>query len=317
MTIPEIRRKTLVTYGGAKARPMVTAPTGEDELRQALEYANQKGWSVTFRTGGRAFDTQSLNTDLVILLTNFAGVTVDQEAETVTAGAGAPWGEVLAKSVKIGMVPHVMVTTRTASVGGTLASNSLSRFSPTLGREGRHVKRFSTMTPDLKVLECSRDKNPKLFRAAIAGLGYVGAVIEVTHELLPLRLSNIAVATTFEKVEGLTQIAARLLVNVEQRAQKHKHRSAHSAAAVRTDPVGEATAVSAVVYMTGGETGLLATSRYVDTPPDKLRRSVFHNPSSVGAWALQIAALFPVLRTIGDGSSSSPGSTRPKNTSTK
>ncbi len=293
--------ETLVSYGGEKVRTRVVTPTCRDELRAALAYARERGWSVTIRASGHAFDTQSLNREMVISLKNFSGVTVDEESETVTAGAGAQWGEILASSAKKGMVPYIMVTTHTATAGGTLSSNSLSRFSPTLGREGQHVERFVMMKPDGSVVECSRGENADLFRTVIAGLGYVGVVLEVTHRLLPLGLpaSHMVVATTFEKIEGFAQIAARLLFHVRT-AHKNEHRSATEAAKhARNNPMADAWAVSAVVYTQGGATGLIATSQYASAPPKKRRPSVFHSPNSIGAWLLQIAALFPVLRAIG------------------
>ena len=129
----------------------------------------------------------------------------------------------------------------------------------------------------------------------------MGAVLEVTHRLLRIPTQPgdvIAVATTFEKVEGLEQIAARLLSSVRDEAHKGRWRSAKDAAArAREAPLEEACAISVVVSLRWGEAGLLATSRYVSVPPGKLHRSVYHSPNSVGSWVLQIAALFPVLRS--------------------
>ena len=83
-------------------------------------------------------------------------------------------------------------------------------------------------------------------------------------------------------------------------AHKGRWRSAKDAAArAREAPLEEACAISVVVSLRWGEAGLLATSRYVSVPPGKLHRSVYHSPNSVGSWVLQIAALFPVLRSIG------------------
>jgi FAD/FMN-containing dehydrogenase len=319
-TSPAIRDETLVSYGGDKVRTRVVTPVSRDELKAALqgarEDAKEHGRSVTFRAGGHAFDTQSLNGNLVISLDKFTEITVDEATATVTAGAGAQWGQILAKSVEKGMVPYVMVTTHTATAGGTLASNSLSRFSPTLGREGQHVRRFAMMTPSGDVIECSRGENKEYFSAAIAGLGYVGAVLEVTQDLLPLRLppGDIAVATTFEKVEGLRQIAARLLFHVRQTAHKGEHRTAGVAKALaRDNPTSGAWAISVVVYLQKKNVGLLATSHYVQASPEQLHPCVFHSPNSVGAWVLQIAALFPILRAIGYWIVIQHGFSRPAN----
>jgi decaprenylphospho-beta-D-ribofuranose 2-oxidase len=299
---PEIRETTIVSYGGKTVRTLVASPVNRDEVRGAFAYAAKRGFAVTFRGGGHAFDTQSLNAKLVISLEKLHRIDIDARAATVTAEAGARWGDILAKSAAVGLVPHVMVTTHTASAGGTLSSNSLSRFSPTLGREGQHVLRFSLMTPDGAVHECSRTDNPGLFHAVIGGLGYVGAVLDVTQRLLPLPITprNIAVATTFTKVAGLEAIAKALVSHIRGKAPGKVVASSHDTLErANRDPKENVWAVSAVVYEQGGEVGLIADSRYSDTPPKDLKRSVFHSPSSIGAWVLQIAALFPFLRDIG------------------
>jgi decaprenylphospho-beta-D-ribofuranose 2-oxidase len=297
------RKTTLESYGGVKVRTTLVKPCDTGELREAL--SSSDGACVTFRDGGHAFDTQSLNDTLVVSLAQLKRIHVDAAKGTVTAEAGATWGDILRETSKRGLVPHVMVTTSHACAAGTLSANALSRFSPTLGREGHHIERFSLvpMSAPFEPVECSRTENPDLFGTAVGGLGYVGAVVDVTHRLLrvPTRPGEIiAVATTFEKVQGLEQIAAHCISHVRLHAHKGKWRSTKEAVAkAREDPLGEACALSFAVNMTWRETGLLAISRYVSVPPNGLRRSVFHSPRSVGSWALQIAALFPVLRNIG------------------
>lgn len=300
---PPVRKTTLESYGGVKVRTALVSPCDTGELQEALSSSEAR--CFTFRDGGHAFDTQSLNDTLVVSLEHFRRIDVDPASATVTAGAGARWGDILRETSKHGLVPHVMVTTSHACAGGTLSCDSLSRFSPTLGREGHHVARFSLvpLIAPYAPIECSRAQNADLFRTTVGGLGYVGAIVDVTHRLLRVPTEPgeiIAVATTFEKVQGLEQIAARLLSHVNLHAHKGKWRSTREALTkAQQDPLGEACAVSVAVNMMWKETGLVATSRYVSVPPSALHRSVFHSPSSFGSWALQFAALFPVLRTIG------------------
>jgi decaprenylphospho-beta-D-ribofuranose 2-oxidase len=300
---PMTRKTTLESYGGVKVRTTLLKPCDPGELREAL--SSDEARCVTFRDGGHAFDTQSLNDSLVVSLEHFKRIDVDAAKATVTVGAGARWGDILRETSKHGLVPYVMVTTSYACAAGTLSADALSRFSPTLGREGHHVERFSLvpMSAPYAPVECSRTQNADLFGTAIGGLGYVGAVVDVTHRLLrvPTKPGEIiAVATTFEKVQGLEQIAARCFANVRREAHKGKWRGTKEAVAkAEQDPLGEACAVSFAVNLMWKETGLLATSRYVSVPPSGLHRSVFHSPRSFGSWALQIAALFPLLRNIG------------------
>jgi decaprenylphospho-beta-D-ribofuranose 2-oxidase len=292
--LPAIREERIIAYGGQSIRTRVATPSNRQEVRAALEYARQNGLQVTFRGGGHAFDTQSLNGKFVISLERLRRIEVDDQDGTVTAEAGARWGDILTRTRPFGLVPYIMVTSSTTTAGGTVSSHSLSRFSPTLGREGQYVVRLSLMTPDGQVHECSSTRNPELFRAVVGGLGYMGAVLDVTHSLLrlPMAGADIAVHTLFELVTGEKEIALELVNHI-----RHKARKVSDAA--RTFTASEVWAVSAVVYEQSEMRGLIATSQYTSAPPAKMKPCVFHNPTWIGAWLLQFAALFAPLRWLG------------------
>lgn len=79
-----------------------------------------------------------------------------------------------------------MVSTGNASAGGTISANCMSRFSPVLGKEGKWIDNFVIITADGISRRCSRTENADLFYAAIGGFGYLGAVVEITHNLYPV-----------------------------------------------------------------------------------------------------------------------------------
>jgi decaprenylphospho-beta-D-ribofuranose 2-oxidase len=307
--LPQIILKTLSSYAGVKVRAYVWAPADEAELKVMLEFARNRKLRITFRTGGQSFDTQSLNDQIVISLEKFTSIAVNETARSVTVGCGATWGAILKKTLPQGLVPYVMVTNSIATAGGTLSSNCLARFSPTCGREGGHVESFKLFTPDGDVLLCSRKLNAELFGAVIGGLGYVGAVLEITYRLFALPEKDAVVETTFTRVEGLDKIRANLdSAPRSARFGKFVHElsdgthrclaqgnGGSSVNAACVTPVPEA--VSAVVYLRGGAWGLIARSRYV--PKTKLKPSVFHSPNSVLHFVLQLFATIPVLRRLG------------------
>jgi decaprenylphospho-beta-D-ribofuranose 2-oxidase len=296
--MPRLIKRTLASYGGVKVRANVAAPGNVRELRALLAFATEAGKRVTFRAGGMAFDTQSLNDQIVISLHRFDTIQLDTANQRVTVGCGATWGEILKKTLPEGLAPYIMVTSSAATAGGTLSANSLTRFSPTCGREGRYVTRFQLLTPDGKLWECSNDAgsaNYDLFLAVIGGLGYIGAVTEVTYRLLRLPDRNSVVTTEFTLVEGLERIAngthqARFSKFVEHFVNAtHEH--------CRGKVQGPPTALSAAVNMRGGAWGLIARSQYTAAQP--LRRSIFHSPRSLPHLLLQVAATIPWLRRIG------------------
>jgi decaprenylphospho-beta-D-ribofuranose 2-oxidase len=113
----------------------------------------------------------------------------DARGYHVTVGAGAAWGDILAKTASFGVLPYSVVTTSHATAGGTVSSDCLSRCSPISGREGQHVLAFELLTLDGRFITCDRDDpSPEirtLFHAVIGGLGYLGVLTRVDIELRP------------------------------------------------------------------------------------------------------------------------------------
>ncbi len=284
--LPEAR-VVLRSYGGVGQRcSAVERPDSESALREVLLEARKEGRKVSFRTGERAFDTQSLNTDVVVYLDRFRRLEVNAKQKKATAGAGVTWGEILEESIEEGLVPYVVVTSSYACVGGTLSSNSYSRFSPTCGREGSHVESFRFMTLDGNVLTCSRTENARLFRAVLGGLGYLGAVLEVTFALHDLgsRPPDIGVQTEFTPFVGLGDVAEKLTERV--------------CATCSAEP-SHPRALSAAVYMNAKRQGFIMESEYVRRRPRFFEGISVHNPNRLGTLFLQLLALFRPTRRLG------------------
>ena len=271
---PGVQTRLLRSYSGQRVVARVCTPGSVPALRAALEHARREGWTVTFRAGGFAFDGQALNRELVIFLTELRHIRVDAEAGCVDVGAGATWGEILKATLPHGLVPFVMVTGSGATAGGTLSSHSVSRFTPSVGREGRHVEWLRLLTPAGEIVSCSRSEEPELFRAVIGGFGYVGAVLEIRYRLLRVP-RGARVHTVFTRLEGMALVTGSL-----------------------APPAGSSAPLALSVALNGGGPiwGLHARSEYV--APRPLARSPFHHPSSLGHLILQVAALFPVLRSL-------------------
>ena len=216
---PVTGRSRLRSYGGQAVWAQVQAPRTEAELAAVLRAACAAGQPVTFHAAGRSFDTQALNDTMVVSLRRLDQIGKPNLAAcTVTVGAGARWGDILRTTLEVGLVPYVMVTTSHATAGGTLSADSLSRFSPSCGKESRHIQSFRLMKLDGETLNCSRTDNPDVFRAAVAGFGYLGAVTEITYALLPLGLprDEVAVETRFVPFQGAERLAEELTSGLEQ-----------------------------------------------------------------------------------------------------
>jgi decaprenylphospho-beta-D-ribofuranose 2-oxidase len=282
----------LSSYGGVKVRAQLCEPADEKELAALLAEAKKRKLKVTFRAGGRAFDTQSLNRDLVVSLLRLDHVELDRERRRVTVGAGASWRKILAATAPHGLVPYIMVTSPNATAGGTISADSVSRFSPTCGKEGAHALSLRLLTLEGTVVTCSRTENQEIFRAVIAGLGYLGAVVEITYDLLPVPSAapNLAVQTDFVPFSGLDHLATTLVPFVAE----HRCTLDEIRGQIRP-PI----AVSAVVYMNKKRQGIVMRSSYVRCPPSELQGTVIHRPKNVFHLLLQVLALFDWGRRAG------------------
>ena len=185
-------RVTLECYGRTRRAEALAVPVDSlAALSGALGAAAAAGTKVTVRAGGNALDGQSI-TDAVALVLDggdFKRLTVDTVRETVTVGAACTWGEIVEATVALGWIPCAVPSASSITAGGSLASHSISRFSPAYGKEGDHVVSFRVMLADGYVLDASPDapdgsRERAAFEAVIGGLGYIGVVVEVTHRIM-------------------------------------------------------------------------------------------------------------------------------------
>lgn len=170
-------------------------PASEAELAEILANV-PAGRTVTVRGGGQALYIQSLNDDLVVTMTGKAfsdpGVPKrDEEGFYITSGAGARWWDVIKVTSVYGLMPPSLVSAGHSTVGGTLASDGVSRMSPFVGKEGKQIRSFKIMLADGSVDTFTRHESDparaRFFKAVIGSFGALGVVLEVTFDLVVAR----------------------------------------------------------------------------------------------------------------------------------
>ncbi len=176
-------RVRMTSYGGEAASCGLIAPASTDELVDILAQASAAGRRVTFRGGGCAFDTQSLNRDLVVSLDRLRGLWFSADAATVEAGAGQSWGELVRAAHLRGRMPAVVVTTALASVAGTTSGHCVSRWTPIHGPDCEQIQAVELVTARGQRVRLTR--NDDALFAVTGGLGYLGAIASVELTLLP------------------------------------------------------------------------------------------------------------------------------------
>lgn len=208
------RRETFYAYDNVhKARTEVIEVTDLEQLSTVLRSAQSSGRTVTLRGGGYSLDSQALGGDLTVLLSgevfsHVGDVTVSRKGATVTAGAMATWRTVLGVTAGCGYVPPSTVTGGEITVGGSVSSNCLSRFSGTWGEESSSIEALKVMLSDGTVVSASASAprgsfERRVFEGVVGGLGGLGVVLEATYRLRKVNASGPArkVLTHFKPVD--------------------------------------------------------------------------------------------------------------------
>jgi decaprenylphospho-beta-D-ribofuranose 2-oxidase len=295
--------ETLDSYSGLySARALVLYPKSIAEVACIFDWATKRKRHVTVRAGGHSFDAQSLGDDLVMSMSRMDSIDLDVDTRRVTVGPGATWGKILAELEPHGLVPAVTVTTAHATAGGTLSGDCLSRFSPAYGKKGTWVEQFVLVTPDQRVVTCTRPPDPdnpasleeRLFLGVIGGLGYLGAVVSITYRLLWVgqTAKQIGVETGVRKLHSFTDLADELVQRVSE---------AHEAPDPR-DPEKLDSVWSAVFAGPAGREDALVFSSFF-TRRSLRHRMLLHRPGLAlrvpFEWAMTVAPIPPMVWRLG------------------
>ena len=242
-------------------------PRDEAELQRIFAFATRESRVVTLRGGAHAFDDQSLGRQIVVSMENFNKIEVGPGAQ-VTVGAGAPWGKIVRRLKRKGLVPYGTVTSSLATPGGTLAADCLSRFSPSYGKEAEHVLSFRMMCIDGSAKDywppspghpdpATWTEDQRIFMAVVGGFGYLGAVLEITIAVRRCGSRRIAVKTEVDKLDSFEHLVQKLIPETKT-----------AQANANPDCSGEDwEAISAGLYPAGGDqpSALLFKSKLVKT----------------------------------------------------
>lgn len=284
MSASEVQR--LRSYGGDVIEASVHRPRTRDELREILRVASSQRTRLTFRGGGCALDTQALNAE-VVSLAAFTEIQVDPDRGSVTVGPGATWGAILTETLRHGMVPYVLVTTRCTTAAGTASSDCFSRFTPSCGKEGWHVLSVRLLTMSGDELHCSRAQHRDVFFGVIGGLGYLGVIVAVEYRLLKLGYVP-AVESRVTPCASFAELVQALV----PRGHAAGARRLHDEPPTSPD---EVEAISAVCFQ---QRALVVHSRYLNTERRKPLR-ILHEPEKLRRRLMDLLLRVPFVNVLG------------------
>lgn len=187
--------KTLSGWGGnPRGSSIVNRPHSHMELERLFPLTAGRG---TIPRGlGRSYgDAAQRSGGHVIDMTAVDDFTLDPEAGTVTASAGASLDEILRSIVPMGWFVPVTPGTRHVTVGGAIAADIHGKNHHISGSWCNHLHEMTLRLPDGEIRTISKHTDPKLFWATAGGMGLTGVITQATFKCDAIETSKILVTT--------------------------------------------------------------------------------------------------------------------------
>ncbi len=197
--------RVLDGFGNSKRSvSRVVRPATVEELSAVLRRAREEGYSVAFRGSGRSYGDAAQNSGRLVV--DGRGLSrilaFDPATGVLEAEGGATIEGLWRTGLPHGWWPHVVPGTMFPTMGGCVAMNIHGKNCFREGPFGDHVLELDLLTASGETKTLSREREPELFRAVVAGLGLLGAVTRVKLELKrvesgrlrvhPIRTRNLA-----------------------------------------------------------------------------------------------------------------------------
>jgi FAD/FMN-containing dehydrogenase len=214
------KRHRIKSYSGYyTVEPWVYEPSSLEELRELVSSFNRTNTRFSVAGGFYSFDNQCQNSEAVISCKNINHIRLDLANKRVVAGAGATWERILAELVPHGYLMYIAPTGGKITIGGSISSDSYSRFTPGVGRESRFVRSLTILTTEGELIKCDANTHADLYFAVIGGLGIVVIICEVEFEVLYVG-KNPALCTVGYVVDGIQLHYAKAEENLPEHEGK-------------------------------------------------------------------------------------------------
>jgi hypothetical protein len=177
----------LAWHLGVDQRPAAVAvPKDVDDVVEIVRWARENDLRVAPQgTGHNAPALGDLAGTVLVKMHELKGVTVDPEARTARANAGAIWIEVVQAAAEHGLAALAGSSPDVGVVGYTLGGG-LSWLARKHGIGANHVLAVELVTADGVVRRVDPENDPDLFWAVRGGGGAFGVVTAIEFDLFPL-----------------------------------------------------------------------------------------------------------------------------------
>ncbi|UEQ78392.1 FAD-binding oxidoreductase [Chryseobacterium arthrosphaerae] len=151
----------------------------ENQLRQILAYAKEKHLKISIAGAQHSMGGHTIYPNgILINMLPYKHMQLDEKNNILTIGSGALWEDAIQYLDKHGKSIAVMQAFSSFSVGGSISVNGHG-WQKNLPPISSSVLSFSLMNPDGKIINCSREENPELFKLVIGGYGLFGIILDI------------------------------------------------------------------------------------------------------------------------------------------
>ncbi|HXF60244.1 MAG TPA: FAD-binding oxidoreductase [Caldilineaceae bacterium] len=154
----------------------------EEELRAALRYAREQGRKVSVAGVRHSMGGQAFYRDALVLdMTRFNRISLDEASKTITAQSGATWHQIQ-DFLHPRYAVKAMQSTDIFTVGGSISVNAHG-MDHQVGAIGKTIRGLRLMQADGTVQRLAPDETPELFGLVVGGYGLFGVIVDAELEI--------------------------------------------------------------------------------------------------------------------------------------
>lgn len=154
-----------------------------EDIKNALALAKEEKLKISMAgvrhsMGGQAF----YKNNLVLDMTQFNQMSLDEESMTLTVQSGATWHDIQ-NFLHPRFAVKAMQSTDIFTVGGSISVNAHG-MDHLAGSVGSSIKSMRVMLADGTIVNVSREENPELFSLVVGGYGLFGIILDVDLQIV-------------------------------------------------------------------------------------------------------------------------------------
>jgi FAD-linked oxidoreductase len=189
-------------------------PRSIDELATAVSECGRVGRHLRVAGSGHSFTPLVLSNDLLISLEEMQGIdSIDTEGGTVTILGGTVLKNLGDMLFEHGLAQENLGDIDVQSISGAISTGTHGT-GIRYGTLSTQVEGLTLVTASGEILECSREREPEIFKAAQVSLGTLGVIAKVKLRVVPAKRLHFL---------GQRKKLADCLTHLEQYKQENSH----------------------------------------------------------------------------------------------